>query len=169
MKNAELGTLGAPSVPGRVVEAIHALPQVLSQQAGKGSSSGSRCSAVETWAPRGVKGFTITRGHGDVPAAGTQIHNSMYGQGQHCNSGESRTFSLSCDVTTAPRRSCSQHSDNQLLEDLLWVKVRLIYYLISACVQPKVSVCELNFKTFLYKHIACSWLFFSSGGRKCIL
>ena len=46
MKNAELGTLGAPSVPGRVVEAIHALPQVLSQQAGKGSSSAP---AAQLW------------------------------------------------------------------------------------------------------------------------
>ena len=72
-----LATFGAPSVPGRVVEALHTLPQVLSQQAGKGSSSGSHCSAVETQVPRGIKGFTIARGHGDVPAGGTQIHNSM--------------------------------------------------------------------------------------------
>lgn len=76
-KTLSLATFGAPSVPGRVVEALHALPQVLSQQAGKGSSSGSHCSAVETQVPRGVKGFTITRGHGDMPAAGTQIHDSM--------------------------------------------------------------------------------------------
>lgn len=102
--------LWGSSVPGRVVEAIHVLPQVLSQQAGKGSSSGSRCSAVETWAPRGVKGFTITRGHGDVPAAGTQIHNSMYGQGQHLATLEKAEPSPSPAMWPAPRRSCSQHS-----------------------------------------------------------
>ena len=94
-------TFGAPSVPGRVVEALHALPQVLSQQARKGSSSGSHCSLWRLEFPEESKA-SLSQG-----ATNTQ----QYGQGQHCNSRKSRTFSLSCDVTTKPRRSCSQQSD----------------------------------------------------------
>lgn len=107
-------------MPGRVVEALHALPQVLSQQAGKGSGSGSHCSAVETQVPRGVKGFTITRGHGDLPAAGTQIHDSMVKVSTATPEKAERPPLLRHDHRASEKPfPAERYSVNPLLEDLL--------------------------------------------------
>lgn len=98
-KMLSLATFGA-SAPGTLVDALHVVTSGLSQHAWNGSPVASPSQLQRLGSPHSQR---FDRHEAPVARPRSECSNvRQYYQGQTSSSGKSRTFSLSCNMTTEP-------------------------------------------------------------------